>query len=67
MIKLIELIVDDYCQDCCDFEPDVQKSGTMTFSKYPLGTSENIVIRCEHRARCARMMLYLKSQKEAQS
>ena len=55
---MIKLEVEDYCQECQGFEPDVDASDFYN----PLNQNENIrdtIVRCRYRKRCANMVRYL--------
>ena len=58
---MIRLDIDNYCQSCPDFKPDVEK--------YVYGylndiEAVNTTIRCEHRDRCRVMVQRLKEELE---
>lgn len=55
----IELQVEDYCQKCPDFEPDVTKLLATGLGKEPITTT----ITCKRKRRCAGLVRYLKEQK----
>lgn len=65
----IELIVEPYCADCLEFEPDVEKPHRTLL--YLDDTGEGIMaqsdttVKCIHKKRCANMMNFLKGKKEA--
>ena len=52
---MIRLDVEDYCQDCPEFEAEVLKD--RKFYGFTEGT--DTIIRCEHYIRCQRMEKYL--------
>lgn len=63
---MIELVVEEYCSECPEFEPDVDRdetAATITDFSEPKGfriiRSCNTIIRCTHAARCARIQQYL--------
>lgn len=62
---MIVVKVEDYCQQCLDFSPDVTKP-----DKYYAGANEIImgdtVIQCEYRRRCAGIKRYLEQQTKAE-
>lgn len=67
---MITLKVEDYCHDCPDFEPDVEKEvqrwegvdyDTMTSYDY---TRAHTTIYCKHRYRCESVKSYLERQKK---
>ena len=53
----IKIEVEDYCQDCPEFEPDVE---TNTLFKGFSTAAVSHVIRCEKRERCASIERYLR-------
>lgn len=52
---MIKLCVEDYCQDCTEFEPDVQKV-TLFGGKRDIADT---TIFCEHRERCEHIKEFL--------
>ena len=56
----IELKVEDYCDGCGEFEPDVDKTCYYSIEK----VCTNTTIRCEHADLCRRLAEHLKSQKK---
>ncbi len=60
---MIRVEVEEYCQNCLDFNPDVTKPqrviAPMTEEPLHLG---NTVIRCSYRNRCASIKRYLERQ-----
>lgn len=66
---MIRLDVQDYCQQCMDFNPDVE----MPQKAYGLGPDGNeiefilsdTVVRCRYRKRCEAIKRYLDRQKES--
>jgi len=54
----ITLKVDDYCQNCPEFEPDVHRQVIYSMDEKLLDTA----IRCEHRVKCDRLIEYLEKQ-----
>lgn len=65
---MIRLDVQDYCQQCMDFHPDVdmpQKAyGTNSDGTEIEFVLSDTVIRCSHRRRCEAIKRYLDRQKE---
>lgn len=53
---MINLEVQFYCQNCPDFEPEVEQE---QFYDYI-----NTIIRCKHRIRCKTIYDYITKQKE---
>lgn len=58
---MIKLDIQDYCQECMDFSPDVDEPVRM-FSGDDCVFQTNTVIRCEHRRRCEAIKRYLEKQ-----
>lgn len=54
---MIRLCVEDYCQDCPEFEPE-----TSTVEVYDFISDEHLdtIVHCEHQKRCDSFMRYLK-------
>lgn len=62
---MIALKIEEYCHNCPDFEPSVNKE---TFSNYDIDFCKtryrtNTLITCERRDRCKSHMEYLSEQK----
>lgn len=55
---MIELKIEDYCNDCRAFEPEVKTSYSSDM------TQTNKIICCEHARKCGIMMRYLVKQLE---
>ena len=60
---MIRIDVEEYCQSCQDFCPDV----TEPVKAYAVGNEaeyilSDTIIRCKYRRRCAGMMRYLEHQ-----
>ena len=55
---MIKLYVEDYCQNCPEFEPDVDKK-TMHADRKLINITD---IRCEHRHICDMLINYLEKQ-----
>lgn len=53
--------VEDYCQDCPAFEPEVKRSDVY-YADGQEATVGNTIVLCKHRKMCARFMAYLKNQ-----
>ena len=58
---MIKLDIQPYCEQCCDFEPDVTRPRKLTDD---IGTYilTDTIIRCEHAKRCENIRRYLKQQ-----
>lgn len=52
---MISLHVRDYCQNCPDFQPDVEKNTLEGYYDYECITRTNTTIFCAYRKRCALM------------
>lgn len=61
---MIKLEVEDYCQNCDEFEPDVRKD--QFFAGGDVYCTETTV-RCEHRMRCATLVKYFKEAAKKQN
>ena len=53
---MINLVVEPYCHDCTDFEPEVEKSSGECNNKV---LYTNTYITCEHRNKCMAIKSYL--------
>lgn len=67
---MIRLDVEQYCHECPDFEPDVQRpEKDILYGSDPSGRSLQLVsmsdtiIRCKYRDRCRALSRYLEKQK----
>lgn len=56
---MIHLYVEDYCQDCPEFEPEksMVRGYDLEFDGYI-----NTIVHCEHQERCEKFMRYLKGK-----
>jgi hypothetical protein len=65
---MIELILDSYCQNCPEFEPEVDMDiRTCTTSDFRLEDPITIcdtTITCKHKLRCKSMVRQLKKEQE---
>lgn len=58
---MITLEVEEYCQNCPDFEADVKKTHAFAIGKgMREETANETVVRCEHSVKCYTMMNYLR-------
>lgn len=55
---MIRIDVQDYCQACLDFEPDIEKP-TKFYSGSEVIEQTDTVVRCEYRKRCEGIKRYL--------
>lgn len=55
---MIRVEVKNYCSECVDFEPDVEKPQKMYCGNSEV-TMTDTVIRCENRKRCEHIRRYL--------
>lgn len=53
---MIELIIEDYCQNCSDFEAKVDK---IVFGQCSDRVRHDTIIQCEHHERCKCIKEYL--------
>ena len=58
----IKLNVEEYCQDCLDFEADVTKPTRMYADDDVVRSYRRIVVRCKYRKRCANQIRYLEQK-----
>ena len=58
---MICLDVADYCQSCCEFDPDVEHP-TQMFVGREIVEQTDTVVRCAHRRRCEIIKRYLKQE-----
>ena len=58
----IKLEVEEYCQECADFDADVSSPERMRNAKHEVVMSDTIV-RCSYRNRCRAIKRYLEKQK----
>ena len=58
---MIKLDVEEYCQECLDFCPDVNKPERLVLND---GTSvySDTIIQCKYRKRCAGIKRFLENQ-----
>lgn len=60
---MIQIDVMDYCDNCLDFEADVEKPVPLYAGGKEYMTCGNTVIRCENRSRCEKIKKHLKGEK----
>lgn len=62
---MIRLDIDEYCNNCPEFESDVKKDvihyKTIDFGKTSI---VNTIITCEHRERCCSIKNFLEEEKK---
>lgn len=59
----IRLEIEDYCQNCLDFEADVTKPTRMyAKDEVIIGTYGDTIVRCEYRNRCKAIKRYLEQK-----
>ena len=60
----IKLIIDEHCQDCSEFGPDIEKNVLFgdDYDNYEHYTTCTTEIRCKHKTRCQSIMRYLGRQ-----
>ena len=58
--EMIRVDVEDYCQDCLDFHPDVVKAERVVLGDAASYT--DTIIRCKYRKRCAGITRFLEHQ-----
>lgn len=65
---MIRLEVEEYCSQCPEFTPDVDKNEeTLQYQDFKLMINEtirrcNTIVRCKHATRCAEIKLYLETK-----
>ena len=59
----IRLEVQPYCEDCLDFEADVEKPAIYYANFKVVETYGDTIIRCSHRDFCERIKNYVVKQK----
>ena len=62
---MIRLDIQDYCDSCCDFEPDVTKPvkrSLATNLNEVIVVQSDTVVRCAHAKRCECIKRYLSQQ-----
>lgn len=63
----IRLEVENYCQDCMDFSPDVTKPDRVWRSPEDAITLGDTIIRCEYRRRCGNIKRYLEQREKVEA
>lgn len=58
---MIRVEVEDYCQECLDFTPDLIKPERVRTGEGDLKYTDTI-IQCKHHKRCASIKRYLEQQ-----
>jgi hypothetical protein len=66
---MIKLYVEGYCQNCPDFEPEVEK---LEHDSYSVEYNEHVcccetVITCKYRDRCRQQIQYLKNERRREN
>ena len=63
---MIKLDIQEYCQECLDFEPDVERPTreVLRSSEGDIVIQSDTMVRCKYRNRCKAIKRYL--EKEAQ-
>ena len=62
---MIRVDVEDYCQQCLDFNPDVTKPEKLYSGDGDI-TLGDTVIQCKYRKRCAGIKRYLENQSKSE-
>lgn len=63
---MIRLVIEEYCQSCLDFTPDVAKPQRSVDATGQWGYTDTIVT-CEHCKRCAAIRRYLEQQMKGEN
>lgn len=64
---MIKLDIQDYCQSCRDFEPDITRPEKLIFKDYDgnsIMIQSDTIIQCKYAKRCENIRRYLKQQME---
>lgn len=64
---MIRIEVEDYCQSCLDFSPDLTKPERVRSTGGKELTYTDTIIRCEHKKRCAGIKRYLEQRMKGDS
>ena len=60
---MIRLDIQPYCEQCCDFDPDVTKPVKNTiYSDEPIVLQTDTIVRCKNAKRCEHIKRYLEQQ-----
>lgn len=57
---MIKVEVEDYCQSCLDFEPNVTRPAKFYDGVNEIVEIGDTIIRCEWRKRCAHIVRHIK-------
>lgn len=63
---MIRIEIEDYCQSCMDFSPDVIKP-TRSFTLDGGMIQTDTIVRCTHRKRCENIKRYLEQQTKVEA
>lgn len=61
---MIKLDVKEYCQECPDFEADIESISYPTFVGDDEVKYHDSIIRCEHRDKCQQLYKHMTKHKE---
>lgn len=64
---MIRVDVEEYCQSCLDFSPDVTKPERYYAGDKEITFQSDTIIRCEYRKRCAAIKRYLEQQAKGEA
>lgn len=61
---MISLVIEDYCQDCPEFDPAIGRDNKYEFTSDGQVVSERYerTVECSHRRRCANMANYIRKE-----
>lgn len=61
---MISLVIEDYCQDCPEFDPAIGRDNKCEFTSDGQVVSERYerTVECSHRRRCANMANYIRKE-----
>ena len=63
---MIRVEVEDYCQSCMDFSPDVTKP-VRSLTETSNTVQTDTIIRCTHKKRCESIKRYLEQQMKVEA
>ena len=64
---MIRVDVEDYCQECLEFTPDVTSPIRIDSDDNKTPVFTDTVIQCKYRKRCANIVRYLKHRTESEA
>jgi hypothetical protein len=64
---MIQIEVQGYCSDCCDFESDVVRPQRTRTDDGKTVIQSDTIVRCKHRKRCESIARYLERKLKEES